>query len=43
MAVGGNPLIQAVSLHFGSESSSCALYEPESFKWTTGNEMIRVL
>ena len=42
MAVGRNPLIQAVSLHFGSGPSSCALYEPESFKWTTGNEMIRV-
>ena len=42
MAVGRNTLIQAVSLHFGSGPSSCALYEPESFKWTTGNEMIRV-
>ncbi len=42
MAVSGKTLIQAVSLHFGSGPSSCALQKPESFQWTTGNEMIRV-
>ena len=42
MAIGGNTLIQSVNLHFGVAPSSCALIEPSEFKWTRGNENIRV-
>ena len=42
MAIGGNTLIQSVNLHFGTAPSSCALMEPTDFKWTRGNEDIRV-